>query len=203
MRKYAKEEKLLRQIQNWEKKHLRCRTKVNYALTADLLKTDGLDSDFRRCILTKEYTFVSDTSRTFALGIFGETVKGWLSEACREIEIFHERHAMRGKLDKSQREDALYEQMEQVFYGLMAQFLHAVTFFQYDRIGNAVYREYGGGQIVRILERGQRLLEYYGSYLSLQGTAAFAEPYDEIGNIQVAVETMQEALRDSGADFKS
>lgn len=197
MRKYAKEEKLLRQIQGWEKKHLRSHTKVNYALTVDLLKTDSMDSDFRRCILSKEYTFVSDTSRTFSLGIYGETVKGWLSEACREIEIFRERRAMRGKLEKSQREDALYEQMEQVFYGLMAQFLHAVTFFQYDRIKDAVYREYGSGQIMRILERGQRLLEYYGSYLSLQGAAAFAEPYDEIAGIQLAVETMQEALRET------
>lgn len=202
MRKYAKEEKLLRQIQGWEKKHLRSHTKVNYALTVDLLKNDGLDSDFRRCILSKEYTFISDTSRTFSLGIYGETVKGWLSEACREIEIFHERHAMRGKLEKSQREDALYEQMEQVFYGLMAQFLHAVTFFQYDRMQDAVYREYGSGQIMRILERGQRLLEYYGSYLSLQGAAAFAEPYDEIAGIQLAVETMQETLREARGDFR-
>lgn len=201
MRKYAKEEKLLRQIQHWEKKHLRSHTKVNYALTVDLLKNEGLDPDFRRCILSKEYTFVSDTSRTFSLGIFGEHVREWLTEACREIEIFHERHAMRGKLDKMQREDALYEQMEQVFYGLMAQFLHAMTFFQYDRIGDPVYREYGGSQIKRILARGQRLLEYYGAYLSLQGAAAFADPYDEISSIQIAVETMQEMLRDPGAEF--
>ena len=63
---------MLRQIQGWERKHLRTHTKVNYALTVDLLKNDGLDSDFRKYIITKEYTFVSDTSRTFSLGVYGE-----------------------------------------------------------------------------------------------------------------------------------
>ena len=43
MQKYPKEEKMLRQILNWERKHLRSRTKVNYALTVDLLKNNGLD----------------------------------------------------------------------------------------------------------------------------------------------------------------
>ncbi|MBR4200549.1 MAG: hypothetical protein IKQ91_04635 [Oscillospiraceae bacterium] len=197
MRRFSKEEKMLRQIQSWERKHLRTHTKVNYALTVDLLKNDGMDSDFRKYIITKEYTFVSDTSRTFSLGVFGETVKGWLTEACRKIEIFHERQALRGKLDKVQREDSLYYEMDTVFYGLMAQFLHAITFFQYDRITNPVYREYGSAQIQRILERCEKLLEYYGSYISLQGATAFAEPYDEISSIQIAVETMQETLRDS------
>lgn len=193
---------MLRQIQRWEKKHLRSHTKVNYALTVDLLKNDAMDSDFRRYILNKEYYYLSDTSRTFSLGVFGETVKGWLTQACREIEIFHERHAMRAKLEKSQREDSLYEQMEQVFYGIMSQFLHAVSFFQYDRITNEVYREQGGGQIERLLNRAERLLDYYGSYLSLQGAAAFAETYDEIGSIQIAVETMQDALRQTGMEFR-
>ncbi len=195
MGRNSKGEKTLRQIQHWEKKHLRSHTKVNYALTVDLLKNNGMDTDFRRYILTKEYTFVSDSSRTFSLGNFGETVKGWIRRGVQEIDIFHERQAMRGKLSKTQKADALFDQMEQVFYGLMAQFLHAVSFFQYDRIGNPAYREYGGGQITRILDRGQQLLDYYGSYLTLQGAAAFAEPFDEIGSIQVAVEAMQEALR--------
>ena len=198
MGKNGRGEKTLRQIQHWERKHLRSHTKVNYALTVDLLKNNGMDTDFRRYILTKEYTFISDTARTFSLGNFGETVKGWLHSAMQEIEIFHERQAMRGKLDKTLRADSLFDQMEQVFYGLMAQFLHAVSFFQYDRIGNAVYREYGSAQIKRILDRGTQLLEYYGSYLSMQGAAAFAEPIDEIGNIKIAVESMQEALRETG-----
>ena len=158
MRRFSKEEKMLRQIQGWERKHLRTHTKVNYALTVDLLKNDGLDSDFRKYIITKEYTFVSDTSRTFSLGVYGETVKGWLSEACQAIEIFHERQALRGKLDKLLREDSLYFQMDTVFYGLMAQFLPAITFFQYDRIQNPVYREYGSTQIERLLERSRKLL---------------------------------------------
>lgn len=198
MGKNGRGEKTLRQIQHWERKHLRSHTKVNYALTVDLLKNNGMDTDFRRYILTKEYTFISDTARTFSLGNFGETVRNWLHSAVQEIEIFHERQAMRGKLDKTLRADSLFDQMEQVFYGLMAQFLHAVSFFQYDRIGNAVYREYGSAQIKRILDRGTQLLEYYGSYLSMQGAAAFAEPIDEIGNIKIAVESMQEALRETG-----
>ncbi|MBR5362156.1 MAG: hypothetical protein IK134_02365 [Oscillospiraceae bacterium] len=195
MGKNSKGEKTLRQIQHWEKKHLRSHTKVNYALTVDLLKNNGMDTDFRRYILTKEYTFVSDSARTFSLGNFGETVKGWIRRCVQEIDIFHERQAMRGKLSKTQKADTLFDQMEQVFYDLMAQFLHAVSFFQYDRIGNPTYREYDGGQITRILDRGQQLLDYYGSYLTMQGAAAFAEPFDEIGSIQVAVEAMQEALR--------
>lgn len=88
--------------------------------------------------------------------------------------------------------------MEQVFYDLMAQFLHAVSFFQYDRIGNAEYRASGSEQIMRILVRGAQLLEYYGSYLTLQSAATFAEPYDEIGDIRIAVEAMQDALRQNG-----
>lgn len=202
MGKNSKGEKTLRQIQHWEKKHLRSHTKVNYALTVDLLKNNGMDTDFRRYILTKEYTFVSDTARTFSLGSCGETVRGWIRSAVQEIEIFRERQAMRGRLDKALRADSLFDRMEQVFYGLMEQFLHAVSFFQYDRIADPVYREYGSAQIMRLLERGTKLLEYYGSYLSLQGAAAFAEPYDEIGSIQVAVEAMQDALRQSGADFR-
>ena len=200
MGKNSRGEKTLRQIQHWEKKHLRSHTKVNYALTVDLLKNNGMDTDFRRYILTKEYTFVSDTARTFSLGHFGETVKGWIRRAVQEIDIFHERQAMRGRLDKTQRADALFDRMEEVFYGLMAQFLHAVSFFQYDRIENPAYREYGGGQIMKILERGQQLLDYYGSYLTLQGSSAFAVPYDEIGGIRVAVEAMQDALRQVGSD---
>gem|GEM_PF-2726064 len=202
MRRFSKEEKMLRQILHWEKKHLRSHTKVNYALTVDLLKNDGLNTDYRRYILTKEYYFLSDTSRSFPLGNYGETVKGWLTEAGRLIEVFHERHAMRGRLEKTMREDSLYEQMEMVFYGIMAQFLHAVSFFQYDRIANNEYREAGGGQILRLLGRADKLLEYYGSYISLQGAAAFADPYDEITGIQIAVESMQEALRQAGTDIR-
>ncbi len=198
MSKNSRGEKTLRQIEHWEKKHLRSHTKVNYALSLDLLKTGDLDSDYRRCLLIREYTFVSDSARTFPLGTFGETVKDWTDKAAREIEIFHERQAMRGKLDKIQRADSLFDQMEQLFYDLMSQFLHAVSFFQYDRINNEAYREAGTGQIMRILVRGAQLLEYYGSYLSLQSAAAFSEPVDEIGNIRIAVEAMQDALRQTG-----
>ncbi|MBR6719071.1 MAG: hypothetical protein IKI77_12115 [Oscillospiraceae bacterium] len=195
MQKYPKEEKVLRQILGWEKKHLRSRTKVNYALTADLLKHDGLNTDFRRYLVTKEYSYRSDTSRTFDLGPYGETVLGWAKRACRQIEVFHERHALRSRLDKELREDGLYEKMEQVFYAIMAQYLHVVSFFQYDRILNAAYRDAGVRTVARILDRADQLLEYYGSYLSLQGASAFTEPFDEISGIQVAVEAMQDALR--------
>lgn len=195
MSKNSKGEKILRQIENWEKKHLKSHTKVNYALTLDLLKNNDLDSEYRRCLLIKEYTFVSDTARTFPLGVFGENVKNWTTKAIQEIEIFHERQAMRRRLDKTQRADTLYDQMEQLFYDLMAQFLHAVSFFQYDRIDNAEYRAAGNAQILRILARGVQLLEYYGSYLSLQSAATFTETYDEIGDIRIAVEAMQDALR--------
>lgn len=198
MGKNGRGEKTLRQIEHWEKRHLRSHTKVNYALTVDLLKNNGMDTDFRRYILSKEYTFVSDSARTFSLGIFGETVKGWVQNAVREINIFHERQAMRRKLDKTMRTDSLYDQMEQVFYGVMTQFLQLISFFQYDRIADPVYREYGNAQILRILAQGQQLLEYYGSYLTMQGTAAFTNSAEEIADIQIAVESMQETLRQVG-----
>lgn len=198
MGKNSRGEKTLRQIEHWEKKHLRTHTKVNYGLTIDLLKNSELASDYRRCLLEKEYTYVSDSSSTFPLGLFGKTVCEWLEKAEREIEIFHERQSMRGKLDKTQRSDSLFDQMEQIFYDLMAQFLHAVSFFQYDRISNAAYSEAGSRQIMRILVSGAQLLEYYGSYLTLQTASAFSEPYDEIGSVKIAVEAMQEALRQTG-----
>lgn len=202
MRKFAKEEKMLKQIQHWEKKHLRSHTKVNYALTADLIKRGDLNTDFRRCIVTKEYAYLSDTSRVFPLNGFGEYVKGWFTKADRLIGIFHERHAMRSRLDKQFRDDSLYDQMEQVFYGIMSQFLHAVSFFQYDRIGDEAYRTASGGQIMRLLNRCDALLEYYGSYLSLQGAASYSDSSDEISGIQTAVESMQYALREAGGDLR-
>ena len=195
MQKYPKEEKMLRQIQSWERKHLRSRTRVNYALTVDLLKNNGMDSDFRKYIVTKEFSYVSDTSRVFELGPYGETVKEWITGACSLIDIFHERHAMRGKMEKELREDSLYEQMEQLFYALMARFLHTVSFFQYDRIAQESYRNAGVRLIRRIQAEAQKLLDYYGAYLSLQNAASFSEPYDEVSSIQLAVESMQEALR--------
>ena len=201
MQKYPKEEKVLRQILHWEKKHLRSRTKVNYGLTADLLLRGGMDSEYRRYLITKEYTYLSDTSRTFDLGPYGEIVKAWITEACRLITVFHERHALRSKLTKQFREDALYEKMEQLFYAFMAQFLHTVSFFQYDRIMNESYRTAGMRTVARILERARVLLEYYGTYLSVQGQSLFADVPDEIGNISLAVESMQQALRETrGAD---
>ena len=198
MGKNGRGEITLRQIQHWEKRHLRSHTKVNYALTVDLLKNNGMDSDFRRYILSKEYTFVSDSARTFSLGVFGETVKNWLQNAEQQINIFHERQAMRRKLDKVQRADSLYDQMEQVFYGVMTQFLQMISFFQYDRIADPVYREFGNTQIMRILAHAQQLLDYYGSYLTMQGTAGFTNSAEEIANIQIAVESMQETLRQVG-----
>ncbi|MCR4759573.1 MAG: hypothetical protein K5705_04795 [Oscillospiraceae bacterium] len=203
MQKYPKEEKMLRQILNWERKHLRSRTKVNYALTVDLLKNNGLDSDFRKYIVTKEYSYVSDTSRVFDLGHYGETVKSWLTEACSLIDIFHERHALRGKMEKHLREDGLYEQMERLFYSLMSGFLHTISFFQYDRIMQESYRNAGICLIRRTLGQAQKLLDYYGSYLSLQGSASLADPSDEVGNIQLAVESMQEALQQARSSTDS
>ena len=101
---------------------------------------------------------------------------------------------MRRKLDKVQRADSLYDQMEQVFYGVMTQFLQMISFFQYDRIADPVYREFGNTQIMRILAHAQQLLDYYGSYLTMQGTAGFTNSAEEIANIQIAVESMQETL---------
>ena len=201
MQKYPKEEKVLKQIMNWEKKHLRSRTKVNYGLTADLLLHGGMDSEYRKYLITKEYTYLSDTARSFDLGPFGEIVKAWSTEACRQITVFHERHAMRAKLEKQFREDSLYEKMEQLFYAYMAQFLHAVSFFQYDRIKNESYRQAGMRTVARILGQAQMLLEHYGTYLSVQGQTLFADMQDEIGSISLAVESMQEALRQTRGEY--
>lgn len=195
MQKYPKEEKVLKQIMHWEKKHLRSRTKVNYGLTVDLLKNNGLDSEYRKYLITKEFTYLSDSARTFDLGPYGETVRSWIMEACKMITVFHERHDMRSRLEKQFRDDNLYEKMEQVFYAVMAQFLHTVNFFQYDRIMNESYREAGIRTIAHILARGKMLLEYYGTYLAVQGQAVFPETADEIGSIAVAVQAMQDALR--------
>ena len=201
MQKYPKEEQVLKQIMNWEKKDLRSRTKVNYGLTADLLLHGGMDSEYRKYLITKEYTYLSDTARSFDLGPFGEIVKAWSTEACRQITVFHERHAMRAKLEKQFREDSLYEKMEQLFYAYMAQFLHAVTFFQYDRIKNESYRQAGMRTVARILGQAQMLLEHYGTYLSVQGQTLFADMQDEIGSISLAVESMQEALRQTRGEY--
>ena len=201
MQKYPKEEKVLKQIMNWEKKHLRSRTKVNYGLTADLLLHGGMDSEYRKYLITKEYTYLSDTARSFDLGPFGEIVKAWSTEACRQITVFHERHAMRAMLEKQFREDSLYEKMEQLFYAYMAQFLHAVTFFQYDRIKNESYRQAGMRTVARILGQAQMLLEHYGTYLSVQGQTLFADMQDEIGSISLAVESMQDALRQTRGEY--
>ena len=201
MQKYPKEEQVLKQIMNWEKKDLRSRTKVNYGLTADLLLHGGMDSEYRKYLITKEYMYLSDTARSFDLGPFGEIVKAWSTEACRQITVFHERHAMRAKLEKQFREDSLYEKMEQLFYAYMAQFLHAVTFFQYDRIKNESYRQAGMRTVARILGQAQMLLEHYGTYLSVQGQTLFADMQDEIGSISLAVESMQEALRQTRGEY--
>ena len=195
MQRYPKEEKVLKQITVWEKKHLRSRTKVNYGLTADLLMHGGLDSEYRKYLITKEFTYLSDSARTFDLGPYGELVKAWITEACRLITVFRERHAMRSRLEKQFREDNLYEKMEQVFYAVMAQFLHTINFFQYDRIMNESYREAGTRTVARLLGKANMLLEYYGTYLSVQGQALFDGTGDEIAAISLAVQSMQDALR--------
>ena len=195
MQKYPKEEKILKQIMHWEKKHLRSRTKVNYGLTVDLLKNNGLDSEYRKYLITKEFTYLSDSARTFDLGPYGETVRSWITEACKMITVFHERHDMRSRLEKQFRDDNLYEKMEQVFYAIMAQFLHTINFFQYDRIQNESYREAGIRTIARLLGKANLLLEYYGTYLSVQGQSLYDVGVDEIGTISVAVQAMQDALR--------
>ena len=195
MRRFGKEEKMLRQLYHWDKKHLRTRTKVNYALTLDQLKSDSMDPEtHRKCIVTKEFTFVSDTTRVFQLGIYGETVRMWLNRACKLIDVFHERHDMRGRLDKLFREDALYEHMEEIFYTLMGHFLHSINFFQYDRIANDAYRTQAGSKIEAILERADNLLGLYGSYLSLQGTSVYPDTAEDLIGIRDAVSAMQEAF---------
>ena len=201
MRRFAKEEKMLRDIVNWDKKHLRTRTKVNYDQTIDRLMADKPETDsHRKYIVTKEYLFRSDTSRVFQLGIHGETVRGWLERACRLIVVFHERHDMRSRLEKLFREDALYDHMEEIFYHIMAHFLHFINFFQYDRIENQDYRTAAGAQLERMLDQADHLLEMYGSYLSLQGTAVFPDTAEDLTAIRDAVSAMQEAFRTTAGE---
>ena len=201
MRRFAKEEKMLKEIVHWDKKHLRTRTKVNYDQTIDRLKADRPDPEsHRKYIVTREFTFRSDTSREFQLGVYGETVRGWIGRANALIVVFHERHDMRSRLDKMFREDALYDHMEEIFYSMMAHFLHAVNFFQYDRIANDGYRTAAGGQIERMLSQADHLLELYGSYLSLQGTAVFPDTAEDLNGIRDAVSAMQEAFRTTGGE---
>ncbi|MBR6107559.1 MAG: hypothetical protein IKQ39_06085 [Oscillospiraceae bacterium] len=197
MQKFAKEEKTLRQLQDWEKKHLRMHTKVNYnyALTADAALNSNRNDEYRKFFVTKEYEFVSETSRRFPLGRHGETVKEWLHGICQQIEVFRERHAMRGQLDRILRDDPLYDSMEQVFYTLAAQMLHLLNFFQYDRIANDKYRATMQKHIGRLMQRSEQILEYYGAYLTIQGTpAAVTDDAPELDRIQIAVESMQDAL---------
>lgn len=198
MRRFSKEEKILRQILAWEKKHLQCRTRVNYNVQIDRLKSDSMDADYRNYIVTKEFIFLSDTSRQFNLRGYGEMIRQWLAEAQRLIEVFHERHAMRSKLQKLFREDTLYDRMEEIFYALMAQFLHAVNFFQYDRIESTEYRESAEKQVQHILSRADTLLHCYGSYLSLQGTSIYPDTAEDLADIRDAVDAMQEAFRTGG-----
>jgi len=187
---------MLRQIEHWDKRHLRTRTRVNYALTIDQLKSDSMDpNSHKKCIVTKEFTFVSDTTRVFQLGIYGELVRKWIEQACRLIVVFHERHDMRGRLERFFREDSLYERMEEIFYSLMAQFLHSVNFFQYDRIENDEYRNSAGGRIAHILERADNLLGLYGSYLSVQGSSVYADTAEDLIGIREAVSAMQEVFQ--------
>ncbi|MCQ2417908.1 MAG: hypothetical protein MJ071_08900 [Oscillospiraceae bacterium] len=193
---HSRDERILRQIQRWKQKHLRIRTKVNYALTADLLINDGMNSDFRKYIITKEYLYQSETSREFQLFQYGTLVEGWLNQACHLIDVFHERHDMRKKLERYLRDDVLYVQMEQVFYHLMAAFLQMIRFFQYDRITNEEYRESASGKITELMHKAEKLLEYYGSYIALQGASAYSNVSDEIGAIHLAVESMQDACRE-------
>ena len=196
MRRFPKEEKMLKEILHWDKKHLRTRTKVNYALTIDQLRSDRIDPDsHRKYIVTKEFLFRSDTSRSFQLGVYGEMVRDWVNRACKMIDVFHERHDMRGRLHKIFREDSLYEHMEELFYTVMAQFLHSVNFFQYDRIDNEEYRTQAGGMIESLLMRADNLLALYGSYLSLQGTSVYPDTAADLAGIRNAVAAMQEAFR--------
>ncbi|MBR5722165.1 MAG: hypothetical protein IKX57_00940, partial [Oscillospiraceae bacterium] len=95
----------------------------------------------------------------------------------------------------------LYEKMEQLFYAYMAQFLHTVSFFQYDRIMNESYRQAGMRTVARILGQAQMLLEHYGTYLSVQGQTLFSDMQDEIGSISLAVSSMQEALRQTRGEY--
>ena len=200
MRKFAKEEKTLRQLQDWERKHLRMHTKVNYnyALTADDAVRNNRNDEYRKLFVTKEYEFISDTSRHFALGQYGGTVRDWLHGFCHQIEVFRERHAMRGRLDRLLREDSLYDSMEQLFYTFSAQMLHLLDFCQYDRIANDEYRTAIQKHVDKLMQRTEQLLDCYGAYLSFQGTsAALPDDSQEIERIQIAVESMQEALEQS------
>lgn len=203
MRRFAKEERVLRQLQDWGKKHLRMRTKVNYNFTlpADKAVNKNRNGEYRHHFITKDYEFVSDTAQHFSLGTYGETIKEWLNGIGHLISVFRERRAMREQLEKFLRDDVLYDRMEQVFYELAAQMLHLLSFCQYDRIANDKYREMIQKRIAKLLERAQTLLEYYGSYLSLQGSSAYADETIEIDRIQIAVESMQETLEQSRRAF--
>ncbi len=199
VQKFTKEEKTLRQLQDWGKKHIRMRTKVNYnfALTADEALNGNRNDEYRRYFITKEYEYISDTSRHFPLGEYGETVKEWMHSVSHLIEVFHERHDMRAQLDKLLRDDPLYDRMEEIFYTFAARILHLFCFFQYDRISNDQYRETMQKQIGKLIQRADLLLDYYGSYLSFQVSSAYTDDTDEIDHIQIAVEAMQEALEQS------
>lgn len=205
MRKFAKEEKMLRQLLEWGKKHIRMRTKVNYnfALTADDALNGNRNDEYRRCFVTKEYEYISDTSRHFPLGEYGETVKEWMKRINHIAEVFHERHDMRAQLDKLLRDDPLYDRMEEIFYDLAAVLLHFLSFFQFDRIGNTHYRETMQDQINRLMQRADLLLDYYGSYLSFQATSAYSDDTDEIDHIQIAVDAMREAQEQSKGSMTS
>ena len=199
MQRFTKEEKTLRQLLEWGRKHLRMRTKVNYnfALTADDALNRNRNDEYRRCFVTNEYEYISDTARHFPLGEYGETVNGWLQSVRQLTEVFRERHDMRTQLEKLLRDDPLYDRMEAIFYDLAARMLHLLSFFQYDRIGNDRYREAMQSRIGNLLQRSGLLLDYYGSYLSFQSSSAYADDTDEIDHIQIAVEAMQEALEQS------
>ena len=201
MRRFAKEEKSLRQLQEWQKKHLRMHSKVNYnyALTADAAINGNRNDEYRRTLVVKEFYYVSDTSRRFPLGKYGAVVEGWVLRSNHLIDVFRERHALRMKLRRELRDDLMFDQIEQTFYGIMVQLLHAYSFFQYDRIENDAYRNAGDAQITQLLDRCEQLLEHYGSYLSMQGAEIFAAPYDDVSSIQIAIETMEDALQEPDA----
>ncbi len=205
MRKFTKEEKTLRQLQDWGKKHIRMRTKVNYnfALTADEALNGNRNDEYRRYFITKEYEYISDTSRHFPLGEYGETVRDWVLSIHRLAEVFRERHDMRAQLEKLLRDDPLYDRMEEIFYTFTARILHLLSFFQFDRIGNEQYRETMQNQIEKLMQRTELLLDYYGSYLSFQVSSAYTDDTDEIDHIRIAVEAMQEALEQSKGTMNS
>jgi len=201
MGKNRKGEKILKQLRTWEADHLRLSTRVRY-VSPDRNNNDAPGfSGMPRCIVFREYEFISDSKKRFALGEHGEAVAEWIQQINREIDIFYDRQAMRSRLNKSLRKDTVYDRMEQLFYSLGEQAYHLLCFFQYDRIADDQYREAMQKQIGTLMTQLDNVLDYYSSYLDILGTSVSMANDEEIDQIRIAVESMKDALETAQTAF--